>query len=255
MNTVLVVDDEQPARKELRFLIENAGGMGDIFEAKSGHEALTLFQTCNIDIAFIDISLGDMDGIALAREARKLDSRLKIIFATAYNAYAVKAFELEAIDYIMKPFEQQRVEIALKRAQSQYQSVTADPQLNPKTDISPNLSQMAEHLKKFSLWKGDRVILIDIEDVVFMATAERNCRICTVNDEFVSHQSLGYFQQKFQNNNFYRANRSYLVNLNHILEIQPWFNNAYLLKMKHYESEEIIISRNTIKEFRMLLDF
>ena len=110
MNSILVVDDEKPARKELRYLIENIVGMTDILEARSGHEALKLIQSNPINIAFIDINLGDMDGITLAKEGKKITGNLKVIFSTAYDAYAVKAFEINAVDYIMKPFEQQRVE-------------------------------------------------------------------------------------------------------------------------------------------------
>lgn len=249
MNSILVVDDEKPARKELRYLIENIIGMTDIFEARSGHEALKLIQSNPIDIAFIDINLGDMDGITLAKEGKKITGNLKVIFSTAYDAYAVKAFEINAVDYIMKPYEQQRVEKALQRAR--FSDSSADwPRETPSSPC-----WMAEKLKKLSLWKGDRVLPIDIDDIVFLAMADRNCRICTIHDEFISHQTLGYFQEKLKNNHFYRVNRSYLVNLDHITEIQPWFNNSYMIKVKNYPQEEIIISRNIIKDFRMLLDF
>lgn len=250
MNTILVVDDETPARKELRYLIENTAAMSEIIEARSGHEAMKLFHTRPVGVAFIDINLGDMNGIILAKEALKMDEKLKIVFSTAYDTYAVKAFELDAVDYIMKPYEQQRVAMALLRAGFDTNQDTDDSK-----EVSTDLNWMAEKLKKLSLWKGDRVILIDIDDIVFLAMEDRNCRICTLNDEFISHQTLGYFQQKFRKNNFYRANRSYLVNLDHIVEIQPWFNNSYSIKVKNYPQEQIIISRNTIKDFRMLLDF
>jgi two-component system response regulator LytT len=251
MNTILVVDDETPSRKELRFLIECIIGTVEIVEAKNSREALESLKTHNISIAFIDIELGDMDGISLARELQELNTGIKIIFATAYNDYAVKAFELNAVDYIVKPFEQQRVGMALKRVLH-----IAGTENNPDKDVNRNfLNPIAGKLNKLSLWKGDRVILIDIAEIVFVATAERNCRICTLKEEYLSSQTLGYFQQKFSGQNFFRANRSYLVNLDFILEIQPWFNNSYLLKMKHFEKEEIVISRNSIKEFRRLFDF
>ncbi len=132
MNSILVVDDEKPARKELRYLIESIVGMTDILEARSGHEALKLIQSNPIDIAFIDINLGDMDGITLAKEGKKITGNLKVIFSTAYDAYAVKAFEINAVDYIMKPFEQQRVEKALQRAQ--FPDSSADwPQETPSS--------------------------------------------------------------------------------------------------------------------------
>ncbi|HBE76551.1 MAG TPA: hypothetical protein DDW65_02030 [Firmicutes bacterium] len=250
MNTILVVDDEKPAREELRSLIENAATMSEIIEAKSGQEALRFLQTRTIEVAFIDVNLGDMNGIALAKEALNINHNLKIIFSTAYDTYAVKAFELDAVDYIMKPYEQQRVEIALQRVQ-----LAANPDLNEYSGTSADICRMAEKLKKLSLWKGDRVIPIDIDDIVFLAMVDRNCRICTINDEFFSHQTLGYFQEKLKNNHFYRINRSFLVNLDYIIEIQPWFNNSYRIKVKNYPQEEIIISRNIIKDFRMLLDF
>lgn len=249
---LLIIDDERPARLELRFLIEELTGKATIFEAQSGREALEIIHNSNsgMDAAFIDIALGDCNGMALAKELLELQEHLKIVFATAYDTYAVKAFELNAVDYLLKPFEKHRVEMALKRVERLM--VQKDP---GEHHLKEFVDRMAGKVNKLSLWTGDRVMLIAINTIVFVATAGRTCRICTLQGEFQSPQTLGYFEQKFKEHPFFRVNRSYLVNLDHILEIQPWFNNGFLLKMSHYETEEIGISRNHIKEFRRLFDF
>jgi DNA-binding LytR/AlgR family response regulator len=243
----LIVEDEAPARKELRFLIESYAAPVQFREAKNGREALEMAKTHQFDAAFIDINLGDLDGIALARHLLELQPNLRIVFATAYDAYALKAFELHALDYLVKPFEPHRVEMAINRIQN-------DTLRSPGTAAS-GIQRKVEKIRKISLWNGDRVILIDIAEIVLIATSDRFCRICTLKDVFSSGQPLGYFEQKLHDGDFLRVNRSYLVNLEHILEILPWFNHSYLLKMRKYEDEEIVISRNKIKYFRLLFDF
>jgi two-component system response regulator LytT len=246
---VLIIDDELPARKELRFLIESLTETVQVKEAKNCPEALENFRNQIFDACFIDINLGDFDGINLAQELLKIQKNLKIIFATAYDAYAVKAFELHALDYILKPFESERVAIALSR-------ITSDQNIDEE-HFKTTLNRMAGKIRKLPIWSGDRVILVAIDDIVFIttSTSERICRIYTLKNDYPSNQPLNYFEQKFEATNFLRVNRSYLVNLDHILEIIPWFNHAYLLKMRHYEQENIIISRNKIKNFRLLFDF
>lgn len=248
---ILIVDDERPARLELRFLVEELGGKVRILEAQNSREALEIARSHPLDGAFIDIALGDDSGLELAGHLLELQERLKIVFATAYDTYAVKAFELNAVDYLLKPFEKHRVATALKRIQS----TIGQTESGEEDHFKELVARMAGKVNKLSLWTGDRVVLLAIESIVFVTTAGRTCRLCTLAGEFSSSQTLCYYQEKFKAHPFLRANRSYLVNLEHILEIQPWFNNAFLLKMRHYETEEIAISRNHIKEFRHLFDF
>lgn len=248
MLKLLIVDDEAPARKELRFLIESSAELVQIREAKNGREALEAVAGQSYDAAFIDINLGDIDGISLAKELLEVQKDLRLIFATAYDAYAVKAFELNALDYILKPFEPNRVKMALERIRN-------GPVLNEAQGIN-NIKSLANgKIRKISLWNGDRVVLIDINEIVFVTTFERRCRVCVLEGHYLSNQPLSYFETKFSEAGFWRVNRSYLVNLEHILEILPWFNHSYLLKMRGYEKEEIVISRNKIKDFRLLFGF
>ncbi len=240
---LLIVDDEAPARKELKFLIECSTENIQTREAKNGREALEKIADESFDAAFVDINLGDIDGISLAKELVEFQKNLRIVFATAYDDYAVKAFELNALDYILKPFELDRIKTALARIKN-------------SSGINQGiLTGMAEKIRKISLWNGDRVILIDINEIVFIATSGRHCRVCALRNNYISSQPLNYFESKFREAGFLRVNRSYLVNLEHILEILPWFNHTYLLKMSGYEKEEIVISRNKIKDFRLLFDF
>ena len=249
MLKLLIVEDEASARKELRYLIEEASSSVErlqIWEAKNGREALEIVAEYDIDAAFIDINLGDVKGTNLAQELVQFRKNLKIVFATAYDKYAVEAFELNALDYILKPFEPERVRLALTRIESS----CANPE-----ETRDKISRIAGEIRKLSVWNGDRVLLIEIDQIVFITTADRNCRICTLQGVYYTNQPLTYFEQKFTDHSFMRVNRSYLVNLEQIVEILPWFNHSYLLKMKGYEKEEIVISRNKIKEFRVLFDF
>jgi len=254
MLKLLIVEDETPARKELRYLIEEASSSVEalqIREAKNGREALETVAAQEIDAAFIDINLGDIEGISLAQELLRMRKNLKIVFATAYDEYAVEAFKLNALDYILKPFEAERVRTALTRIRNQIES----SRRNASDDTCNKVARIAGEIRKLSIWNGDRVILVEIDQIVFITTCDRNSRVCTLSGAYLSNQPLSYFEQKFSDDKFMRVNRSYLVNLEQIKEILPWFNHSYLLKMKGYEKEEIVISRNKIKDFRLLFDF
>ncbi|HEY8392801.1 MAG TPA: LytTR family transcriptional regulator DNA-binding domain-containing protein [Capillibacterium sp.] len=251
---LLIVDDETPARKELRYLLEEASPPEEtlqIWEAKNGREALETVAAREIDAAFIDINLGDIGGINLAQELLELQKNLMIVFATAYDEYAVEAFKINALDYILKPFEAERVGLALTRILKQMENARS----SAADDTLDKVARLAGGIRKLPLWQGDRVLLVDLDQIVLITTDDRNSRVCTLSGTYLSNQPLSYFEQKFANEKFMRVNRSYLVNLEHIKEILPWFNHSYLLKMKGYEKEEIVISRNKIKDFRRLFDF
>lgn len=246
---VLVVDDETPARKELMYLISSVIDDVEILEARDGEEALNIINKSNIDAAFIDINMPDIDGISLAREIYGINSEIKIIFATAYDCYAIKAFDLDAVDYILKPFEERRVKTAIEKL---IKTVKDEDSIDT---IKSFIKESEWKINKISVWKGDRVILIDVNDIVYIMADGRNTLIKTICGEFPSNQNLCDFERKLCNNKFMRIHRSYIINLEHVKEILPWFNNTYVIKMNKYEKDEIPISRKQIKTIRDIFEF
>lgn len=246
---ILVVDDETPARKELVYLVNSLINDIQIFEARDGEEALHIINKVNIDAAFIDINMPDIDGISLAREIYEINNKTKIIFATAYDDYAIDAFELNAVDYILKPFEENRVKMAVEKL------IKAVEDEDDMDTIKSFIKESEWKINKISVWKSDRVILIDVSDIIYIMADGRNTLIKTINGEFPSNQNLCDFERKLCNNKFLRIHRSYIINLEQVKEILPWFNNTYVIKMNKYEKDEIPISRKQIKTIREIFEF
>lgn len=252
----LVVDDERPARNELIYLIKKIGGIEICGEASSAREALKKIRELQPSLVFLDIQMEPVNGIVLARKILEAPDPPFIVFATAYDKYAVEAFEINAMDYILKPFSENRIRTTVER-------IVAE--LNEKEfSNASNREQLLALLEKFSekkafekipVWQSDRIILLDPEDIVFIVSAEgKNTVLKTINAEYETSYSLGEMEARLPKNYFFKPHRSFLINLNYIKEIEPWFHNTYQLVMKNYEKEKIPVSRNRVKEFKTAIN-
>jgi two-component system, LytTR family, response regulator AlgR len=199
---ILIVDDEAPARRRLRELIGDCAAvlaLEVIGEAGDGHEALAVLNERRADVVLLDIRMPGMDGIELARHIQKLDTPPAVVFTTAYDAYAVKAFELNAIDYLLKPIRAERLALALKKAvASNALSATALAQLAPKART---------HL---SINERGRVVLVAVADIVFLRAEQKYVTVRTLAREFLLEESLIGLEQEFAQE-FVRVHRSALV--------------------------------------------
>jgi two-component system response regulator AlgR len=199
---ILIVDDEAPARRRLRELIGDcaaAMALEVAGEAGDGREALAALNEGKIDVVLLDIRMPEMDGIELARHIQKLDAPPAVIFTTAYDAYAVKAFELNAIDYLLKPIRAERLALALKKAAaSKALSATALAQISPKART---------HL---SINERGRVVLVPVKEIVFLRAELKYVTVKTLTREFLLEESLSGLEQEFAQD-FVRVHRSALV--------------------------------------------
>lgn len=232
-----VIDDERPSRSELKHLIEEITPSAHIDEADSAHEAIELASQNRYTAMFVDIHLGDMSGTDLCTILQRMQPDIKIIFATAYDEYAIKAFDMNATDYIMKPFDPARVRRALERTVS-------EPAAHP-----PGC-----RLNKLSIVSDKRVVVIDIPDLAFIETDSRSCVLHTRSGDYSSAQPLGYFEKKLSEEGFFRIHKSYLVNLSYIIELSPWFNGMYCAKLRGYERESIPVSRKQVKAVKDIFE-
>ena len=240
---IAVIDDERPSRSELCFLISNALPGASIQEADSGKRALELAAEERFDIVFVDIHLGDIPGTTLAQALKKLTPETQIIFATAYDEYAVRAFELDAADYLMKPFEQKRVEQALAKAQRRLDAVSAQ-------DPSPCAGPAAG---KLSINCDKRVVVLDIKEILYLETDSRSCLIHTKAKQYSTSQPLGFFEQKLSGQRFFRIHKSYLINLDQVREVFPWGNSSFGLRMRGREDTVLPVGREKTKRLRQML--
>lgn len=235
---IAIIDDEQPARSELRYLITKVVPSAEIVEASSGDQALNIISQQQFDLLCIDINLGDISGITLASTARKITPETEIVFATAYNNFAEDAFNVEALDYLLKPFSEKKVGLMIDK-------------YNRKHDREKIISE--EIINKIPLNIDKSIILVDISTIIYVESQNKGCIVYTKNGQYVDNTPLKTYEDKLKHNGFFRIQKSFLVNVKYIVEIYPWFNNASCVKMKYYENEVLPVSRNKIKPLKDLL--
>ncbi|WP_353892587.1 LytTR family DNA-binding domain-containing protein [Proteinivorax hydrogeniformans] len=233
---VAIVDDELPSREELKYLLSHRRELDIAYEADNFEDALDIINCKKVDLLFLDIQLKDKSGVDLAEIIEQHD--VEIIFATAYDKYAVKAFSLNAVDYLLKPFSQPRVEKAVNKALKKILK-----EENVKKTYPP----------KLTFWKGEKMHVISPEEIVFITVGEKQVKVFTDKGIFTDHATLKDVQQKLDPKSFIRTHRSYIINLEKISEIIPWFNSTFNLKMKKYSDIEIPVSRSYLQSFKQEL--
>ncbi len=244
---IAVIDDERPARKELIHQILSILPDSEIEEADSGTAALELLSGHSFELLFLDIDLNDMEGTTLAAAVKRMLPDIQIVFATAYSQYAVKAFELGVNNYILKPFDPDRVRRVLEKCQK---DLNAGAQPSGYREENHNSSFSANRL---AISVNRTIILLDISQIVYIETCLRSCIIHTVSRDYTENQLLGEYEKRLTSYGFCRIHKSYLVNLNYISEMFPWTNNSMAVKMQGFEKNILPVGRDKIKHLRQLI--
>jgi two-component system, LytTR family, response regulator LytT len=253
--SAVIVDDEQLARDELAYLLKHAGDVNVVAQGKNGLEAVSLIKEYNPDLVFLDVQMPGLDGFGVIKKL--LDKKVtlpKIVFATAFDQYAVKAFEVNAVDYLLKPFDKKRVAQSVQKARAQ-QDAGAAP-----ADKIDNLMRMLQAQKppqaKILLKAVGRMLLVDQKDICYASIEDGVITVATAGAAGMEGQSncrtLEELLECLDPNLFWRAHRSYLVNINRIREVVPWFKSSYQLRMDDKKQSEIPVSRAQTKRLREL---
>lgn len=238
----IIVEDEFPAREELKYFIKNHSNIEIVSEFDNGIEVLKFIQENSIDVIFLDINIPMLDGILLAKTINKFKYKPKIVFITAYKEHAVEAFELEAFDYVLKPYSDQRIINTLNKLK--------DCEENEKVlKREQNLEEKSDMQDTITMWKNDKIIVLKFDDIYYCEANERETIVYTKENEYIVKSSISEFFKNLPSNQFFKTHRSYIVNINKIKEIIPWFNSTYILKLNDIK-KEIPVSRSNIKEFR-----
>lgn len=244
---VMIADDERLAREELTYLLEQEKDIVLMQSAVNGRELLELVEQQAPHAIFLDIQMPEMDGIQTARMLRSRLKGLNIVFTTAHEDYAIEAFELNAVDYLLKPFSYLRLNETLERIRNKMVEQSELP-----VNGSPSL---AVKLSKILIDDGERLVVIDPEKILYAVRQEKVIHLHMTNHQcFTSKYTLQEFEEKLQGYSFFRPHRSYLVNLNQVDELVPWFNGAYNLILKDGERTQIPVSRVSAKELFKLLN-
>jgi two-component system, LytTR family, response regulator LytT len=277
--SALIIDDEQLARDELKYLLDSLGGIEVVAQGSNGIEAVDLIEEHHPDLVFLDVQMPGLDGFAVIKRLQdRIQQRMQqrgparprngndeealpqIVFATAYDQYAVKAFDVNAVDYVLKPFDRSRVEQAVERARIRMTGATPAAGQDRIDSLlrllnRPEVATRAHPPVKIVVQAQSRLLLVDQADVCFAATDEGTIRIVTQQFEGQSKaRTLEELMEQLDPAVFWRAHRGFVVNLNHIREVVPWFKSSYQLRMNDRKQTEIPVSRSQTRRLRELFN-
>jgi DNA-binding LytR/AlgR family response regulator len=243
----LLVDDEYPARQELRYLLGQLSNVEVVGEAASASEAMKLISALEYDILFLDISLPGMNGLELASKIRSLPRKPHVIFITAYENYALEAFDVNAADYILKPIEKER----LQRAIDKVAAIKNGGEARVPAPAVPAAGAQ-QGMGRIVAKSGDRITLVDVSDICFVYVQGDSVYLKTATDKLLTRLTLKELEGKLGSKNFFRTHRSFIVNIRKVREIRPFFNGTCRLVMDDREKSEVPVSRNQTKKLRKL---
>ncbi|SFR76923.1 LytR/AlgR family response regulator transcription factor [[Clostridium] aminophilum] len=260
---IAVVDDERPARSELIWLLQQCEPDAEIQEASTADAFLKLLEEDHFDVCFVDINLNGANGTTLASMVRSKAPDTKIVFATAYREFAVKAFELGALDYVLKPFDLERIRKTMERVRNwRNPSVSANSSASgtdgnhaAETETTAGGDRgheiLAEKPDSILLTLGTGFRIVEVKDIIYIEAQNRQCLVHTKNGSFEQKETLGYYEQKLARHRFFRIHKSYMINLDRLEEMVPGYNNGYSVRMKGRD-EQLPIGRTQLKDFRSL---
>jgi len=241
---VLIVDDEELARARIRGLLEAFDDIECVGEAENGLKAVERIRDLKPDLVFLDIQMPGMDGFEVLAA---LDDVPLVIFATAYDEYALKAFEVNSIDYLLKPIEKERLASAVERAR----------ELLSGDDLGREIERIAGLVRtrgvdRLPVQKGKKIILVDHADIVWIEASEGLVFVHTRDHRLLANTTMAELEARLDPATFFRTHRSSIVNLNHVVEIVPWFGGKYKVVVDDAGRSEVVLSRARARALRAI---
>src|SRR5262245_10687562 len=245
----LVVDDEKLARDRLSGFLRGLDDIELVGEAADGVQAVELIGEHRPDLVFLDVQMPGMSGFDVL-EALRPDVP-QVVFATAYDEYAIRAFDVAAVDYLLKPFARARVAEAVARVRSRLGSTTST------VDLDALLARLGDRprdqLSRVPAHAGRRILLLKPEDILWFGVEHRLVYAHTVERGFMTNFTLRELEERLDRDTFFRAHKATLVNLGQVKEIVPWFGGRFKLVMRGRDDGEVIVSRAQARELRQRL--
>lgn len=249
--TAIVADDEQLARDELCFLLNRIEGVEVVSQAADGPQALDDILRVAPEVAFLDVQMPGLTGFEVARRVLERGIDVAVVFVTAFDHRAVEAFEVNAVDYVLKPVEPQRLEQAVQRVRRRHSGQPLGNQLEKLVKL---MAGQKDRRNQVAVKMADRIILVQAEDIIYASLAEDSISIVTGQVSGTSnYRTLDELQARLDPEVFWRVHRSHLVNINKIKEIVPWFSRNYILRMNDAKATEIPVSRTQTRRLREYL--
>jgi two-component system, LytTR family, response regulator LytT len=258
--TALIIDDEPLARQELLYLLQSAEGVEVLAQGTNGIEAVELIRTHKPDVVFLDVQMPGLDGFAVLKKLLDKKTDLpQIVFATAFDQYAVRAFEVNAVDYMLKPFDRKRVLKTIDKVRARI-AERADPAGDTRLDallrlVEERTQPARPGAGKVIVRAQGRLLLVDQREICYASIDGGTISVVTRAVEGQSNcRTLEELMDQLEPEAFWRAHRSFIVNIQHIREVVPWFKSSYQLRMDDQKKTEIPVSRAQTKKLRELFN-
>ena len=247
--SALLVDDEQLAREELSYLLKEFPDIEVLASARNGLEAIKLIEQLEPDVVFLDVHMPGLDGLGVIQKLREKNIPLPhFILATAYDQYALEAFRLEALDYLLKPIEKERLALTIERARK---AVSEKGKAALPEPVAPKVTGQRT---KLLVKNNSRNFIVDAQDMIYATIDDGLITVVAGNVEGESnYRTIEELQSNLDPNTFWRVHRSFLVNIHRIREVIPWFKSSFQLRMDDKKQTEIPVSRVQTKRLRALL--
>lgn len=242
---VLLVDDEKYIRDEFKYFMDKFEGVEVCGETGDPEDVLPMVRDLKPDLVFLDINLQTQSGLVIAREILDLENPPQIVLATAFDQYAVKGFDIGVVDYIVKPIIEERLKKCIDRARRNMDI----SKVAVKKEANESKPLAGKKMTSLAVAKKDKLFLLKLEEIVYLEYLEGKIRVFTEKDEYSLNQTMKAFMKE-NGDRFIRTHKSFIVNIDYIGEIIPWFNYTLKLKIKGFDDLEIPVSRNYMKDFK-----
>ena len=247
---VLIVDDEPLARRRIKRMLATDAHVEIVGDCATGREAVAVIRDREIDLVFLDIQMPEMDGFSLL-ESIAPERLPLVIFVTAYDQYALRAFEFYALDYLLKPFDRRRFEKAMQRARELILKEKGD-QLKERTiALLEEIKARSHHLGRLVIKAGGRVFFIKTEEIDWIEAEGKYVRLHVGRESHLLREAIGSLESQLDPERFLRIHRSTIVNIDRIRELQPWFHNEYRVILR--DGTELMLSRSCRKKLGEML--
>jgi two-component system LytT family response regulator len=245
----LIVDDEPLARRRIRRMLARHPDVDVIGECVNGREAIAAIREQQPALVFLDVQMPEVDGFAVLAAIRAHEMPL-IIFVTAYDQYALRAFEVYALDYLLKPFDRRRFDNAMQRAKSRL--------FNERSEVSERALALLEelraqqsHLERMVVKAGGRAFFLKTEEIDWIEAEGKYVRLHVGKEAYLVREAISQIEAQLDPKRFLRIHRSTIVNLDRVRELQPWFHNDYRVILR--DGTELMLSRSCRKRLSELL--
>jgi len=232
----IIVDDESLSIEELKFFVTKNEAISLEKEFQNPVEALKYLEKNSVDIVFLDINMPQLDGVSFGKILNKMNNNIEIVYITAHRDFAVDAFEIKAFDYILKPYSDERINEVLGS-------------LVDELEKGNNLNNVNPH-QKVTVTLENKMYVISLDEISYIEVSEKESIVFSHNKKYTSKLKISQWEKLLPKEKFYKTHRAFIINLDMINEIEPWFNSTYIVKIKNNNETKIPVSRSNVREFK-----